>query len=97
MRSRPSNIARPSNWALGPRVSPISVIAVTDFPDPDSPTIGQDLAGVDPERHAVDRLYDAVLGTERDLQILHLEQAAVRGRASGTVRAHRRIRGSRYA
>ena len=35
----PSNVAPPSNFAFGPRVSPISVIAVTVLPDPDSPTI----------------------------------------------------------
>ena len=35
----PSNSAVPSNLAFGPRVSPISVIAVTDLPEPDSPTI----------------------------------------------------------
>ena len=32
-------MALPSNRAFGPRVSPISVIAVTDLPEPDSPTI----------------------------------------------------------
>ncbi len=39
MRSLPSNLALPSNRAFGPRVKPISVIAVTDLPEPDSPTI----------------------------------------------------------
>ena len=37
--SVPANVALPSNCAFGPRVNPISVIAVTDLPDPDSPTI----------------------------------------------------------
>ena len=37
--SVPSNSAVPSNFAFGPRVRPISVIAVTDLPEPDSPTI----------------------------------------------------------
>src|SRR5947209_446489 len=39
MSSRSPRRAEPANRALGPRVSPISVIAVTDFPDPDSPTM----------------------------------------------------------
>ena len=37
--SRPPSFAEPSKRAFGDRVSPISVITVTDFPDPDSPTI----------------------------------------------------------
>src|SRR4051812_23226055 len=37
--SCPSNIAEPANVALGERVRPSSVIAVTDLPEPDSPTI----------------------------------------------------------
>src|SRR5436305_11348793 len=35
----PSKIARPPNLALGLRVSPSMVMAVTDLPEPDSPTI----------------------------------------------------------
>ena len=37
--SVPSKCAVPPNDALGDRVSPISIIDVTDLPDPDSPTI----------------------------------------------------------
>ena len=59
--------AEPSKRALGERVSPISVIAVTDLPEPDSPTIATISPGVDVERDAVDGLDDAVLGGERDL------------------------------
>ena len=35
----PRSVAEPSNRAFGARVRPISVIAVTDLPEPDSPTI----------------------------------------------------------
>ncbi len=37
--SRPSNSTLPSIVVFGPRVSPIRVIAHTDLPEPDSPTI----------------------------------------------------------
>ena len=39
--SVPPSIARPVISALGPRVSPIRLIAVTDLPQPDSPTIAR--------------------------------------------------------
>ena len=38
-RSRPANATRPSKRAFGERVRPISVMPVTDLPEPDSPTI----------------------------------------------------------
>ena len=51
---------------------------------------GEDLAGAELERDVVDRVDDAVLGAEVDLQVLHVEQ--------GCGGAHeRRIRGSRTA
>jgi hypothetical protein len=68
----------------------MSVIAVTDLPEPDSPDDGEDLTGVQLERDVVDGVDDAVLGAEVDLQALDGEQ-----RCAG---AHdRRIRGSSTA
>ncbi len=40
-----SRRALPAIVALGPRVSPIKVIAHTDLPEPDSPTIARTSAG----------------------------------------------------
>ena len=36
----------PEIWALGPRVRPIRVIAVTDLPQPDSPTTASTSPGL---------------------------------------------------
>ena len=44
----------PPKRAFGERVRPISVITVTDFPEPDSPTIATTSPAVDLEGHAVD-------------------------------------------
>ena len=45
---------------------PRMLIAVTDLPEPDSPTMREHLAARDVEADAVDRLHDAVVGVEAD-------------------------------
>ena len=44
----------------------------TLLPEPDSPTMPEHLAALDLEREAVDRLDDALVGLEVDLQVLDL-------------------------
>ena len=87
--SVPLYVAVPSKRALGEQHSPINVIAVTGRPEPDSPTTASTSARGEFEGDAVDGLHDALLGRERDAQVLDLEQRI----------AHywSRIRGSRYA
>ena len=45
--------------------------AVTDLPEPDSPTIDEHLAPADVEAHPVDGLHDAGVGREARAQVLH--------------------------
>ena len=48
--------------------------AVTDLPEPDSPRMASVSPSCEVERHAVDRLGDAVAGAELDVQVVDLEQ-----------------------
>ena len=78
--------------ALGARVSPVIVCAVTLLPQPDSPTMASTSPAREVERHPVDRLYDAVFGGEADLEVVDREDGAHAGAASPS-----RIRGSSTA
>ena len=60
--------------ALGPRVSPISVMPVTDLPEPDSPTTATTSPRLTVEGDAVDGLDDAFVGGEADLQVVDGKQ-----------------------
>ena len=71
---------------MGDRVSPISVIEVTDLPEPDSPTIATTSPAVDGERDAVDGPHDAVLGAEADAQVVDREQRLGRAHADSLTR-----------
>ena len=66
--------------------------AVTDLPDPDSPRMASVSPSLKVERHAVDRLGDAVAGAELHLQLVDLEQQAVVGlaRCRGVEESRRR-------
>ena len=86
--SCPRRWAVPLKRAFGERVRPMSVIAVTDLPEPDSPTTASTSPGLQRERHAVDGVHDAVLGAELDLEVVDLEQVAVAG---GHVEADPRV------
>ena len=59
--------------------------AVTDFPEPDSPSTASVSPCVERVAHAVDRLRHAVAGVELDLQVLHVEQQRP-GRGVGLAR-----------
>ena len=72
--SWPSSVAEPSKRAFRRGVRPMSVIAVTDLPEPDSPTIAEHLAGAQLEGDVVDGLHEAVLGPEADAEVLDVEQ-----------------------
>ena len=54
--------------------------AVTDLPEPDSPSTASVSPGVQVVRDAVDHLGDAVAGVELDVQVPHLQQVPPRGR-----------------
>ncbi len=98
---RASRAPRSARWdrASGPSASS----RVTDLPEPDSPTIASTSPRCDRERDAVDGAHEAVLGRERDAQVLDLEQRARAGRRSlragsagrGTRRRCRRSRRAR--
>ena len=49
-------------------------MAVTDLPEPDSPTTASTSPAVQVEAHAVHGLDDAFLGRERDRQVLDLQE-----------------------
>ena len=74
IRSPPRSRAEPANRALGERVSPISVITVTDFPEPDSPTIATTSPRSRVNENPVHGVHEAVFGRERDLKVLHVQQ-----------------------
>ena len=65
---------RPAILPGGSWISRRIDIEVTDLPQPDSPTMPTRLAGIDLERHALDRADDAVGVREMGLQILDFEQ-----------------------
>ena len=71
--SVPLYVAVPPKRAFGERVSPSSVIAVTDLPQPDSPTTARISPGAQVERDAVDGLHDALVGRERHREVAHAE------------------------
>ena len=50
------------------------LIAVTDLPEPDSPTIANTSPRLTSKRDAVDRLDFAVVGVEADLEVADREQ-----------------------
>ena len=59
------------------------LMAVTDLPEPDSPTMRQHLAGLDGEVDAADGLHHAVLGAEVDREVLDGRAAALARPSSG--------------
>ena len=67
----------PANFAFGERVRPISVIAVTDLPEPDSPTIASISPGLRSKLTPSTAWTTPVLGRERDLEVLHPEERLV--------------------
>ena len=75
--------------------SPRMLMAVTDLPEPDSPTIGEHLAAADVEADAVDGLDHAGVGAERRVQVAHRQQDLALGAAAPARRSARlRRRGS---
>ena len=75
VRSRPSNVTEPSTiFAGGFGMRPMIESAVTDFPQPDSPTMPSVLPFSTGKRDAVHRLDDALAGEEVRLQVVDLEQ-----------------------
>ena len=61
---------RPVSGAISRRIDS----AVTDLPQPDSPTMPSVSPGREIERDAVDGAHDAVGGEEMGLEIAHLQQ-----------------------
>ena len=59
---------------VAPGLKPMIAWVLTDFPDPDSPTMAERLAGLDGERHALDGVHRAVVGVEGHPQVAHIEQ-----------------------
>ena len=63
--------------ALLERVRPITVSEDTDLPEPDSPTIPSVRPALDVVGDAVDRLDQAVVGVEVDVQVADLESSGL--------------------
>ena len=57
-------------------VRPMIARLVTDLPEPDSPTIASVLPLLDPRRHAVDGVHEAVLGAGTGPEVADVEEAA---------------------
>ena len=75
VRSRPSNITEPETiFAGGFGIRPMIESAVTDFPQPDSPTIPSVSPFSIEKLTAVDRADDALAGEEVGAQVVDLEQ-----------------------
>ena len=68
--------AEPSKRALGERVSPISVIAVTDLPEPDSPTIARTSPGSTVNDTPSTACTTPSSVREGDVQVVDVEQRA---------------------
>ena len=73
-RSAPSP---PTIFAGGFGIRPMIDSAVTDLPQPDSPTMPSVLPASSEKRDAVDRAHDAVAREEVRLQLVDLEQCHV--------------------
>ena len=80
-------------------MSPSSDMAVTDLPEPDSPTTASTSPAFEIEAHPVHRRDRTLLCGEGHAQVFHRQQRLVtRHRRRGLGRAHySRIRGSRTA
>ena len=73
-RSLPPKWISPVILEIFERVSPITVSEDTDLPEPDSPTIPSVRPGADVVGDAVDRLDEAVVGVEVDVQVADGEE-----------------------
>ena len=67
-------------------------MAVTDLPDPDSPTTEKTWPRLDVERHAVDGLDHAVVGVEHGAQVAHREEQLTIFGGSGGAGHHSELR-----
>ena len=72
--SRPSNITEPPTTLPGGWTMPMIELAVTDLPQPDSPTIPSVCPRSSVERDAVDRMHLALAGPENGAKVVDLEQ-----------------------
>ena len=73
--------------AFGSRINRITAIIETVFPEPDSPTMPDDVVVLDRQREAVDRAHEPVLRPERHVQVADLRAAAQARRTRGSSHA----------